>query len=258
MAVETGQFDHTLEQIDAAVTDVTNAKGQSSSLSDAITAAANAAAAAAAAGKQDALSSAQLAAANSGMTSEKLGAIQEELPINNLYFTIAKLKAYNDAGTWTGDSYERYGVNFEPQSDGSVYVHGTATADAWFKLQDYGENTTDYSGFNMSGCPEGGGSTTKYCLQFATAGHTREYDTGSGHIISTHDAGNVWIVIRNGNVVDFTYYPMLSNPAYNPAEYVQGAPTNRQLYEMLLSMSANRSLSIQNSERSGGNEEEQR
>ena len=44
MAVETGQFTHSLEQIDDAVTDVTNAKGQSASLSDAITAAAESAA----------------------------------------------------------------------------------------------------------------------------------------------------------------------------------------------------------------------
>ena len=44
MAVETGKFTHTLEQIDSAVTDVTNAKGQSASLSDAITAAAETAA----------------------------------------------------------------------------------------------------------------------------------------------------------------------------------------------------------------------
>lgn len=40
MAVETGKFTHTLEQIDDAVTEVTNAKGQSASLSDAMTAAA--------------------------------------------------------------------------------------------------------------------------------------------------------------------------------------------------------------------------
>ena len=40
MAIETGQFTHTLEQIDDSVTDVTNAKGQSASLAAAITAAA--------------------------------------------------------------------------------------------------------------------------------------------------------------------------------------------------------------------------
>ena len=190
--------------------------------------------------------------------SDKLAAIQTDLPANNLYYTMDVLKSYNTAGTWTGNAYERYGVTFEPQADGSVYVHGTSTADAWFKLQDYGDNTTDYSGFNLSGCPSGGGSTTNHCLQFATAGNVREYDTGSGHIIETHDAGNVWIVVRSGKTVDFTFYPMLTNPAYNQTAFIQGAPTNRQLYEMLLAMnSGNRSASLMTA-RLGGGEEEMR
>ena len=51
MAVETGQFTHTLEQIDSAVTDVTNATGQSASLAAAITSAAESAATTATADK---------------------------------------------------------------------------------------------------------------------------------------------------------------------------------------------------------------
>lgn len=297
MAETTGQFSHTLEQIDAAVSEVASTIGESESLNAAI--AAEAATVAATAiddldvayvggsgkyisaisedggkisatvtnlattitsggstavkgsavysaissaiseidtAKQDALTESQLAAVNSGITANKMAALREEIPVNNLFFTIDILKQYNSAGTWTGNSYERYGVTFEPQADGAVYVHGTSTADAWFKLQDYSENISDYSGFNMSGCPEGGGNTTKYCLQFATAGNVREYDTGSGHVIETHDPGNVWIVIRNGETVDFTFYPMLTNPAHGQTAFIQGAPTNRQLYEMILSI----------------------
>lgn len=186
--------------------------------------------------------------------SDKFAAIQADLPANNLFFTIGKLKGYNTAGTWTGDVYERYGVTFEPQADGSVYVHGTTTADAWFKLQDYGENTTDYHGYRLTGCPEGGGTTTNYCLQFATAGNVREYDIGSGLTIETHDPGNVWIVVRNGKTVDFAFYPMLARPEHGQMAYAQGAPTNRQLYEMLLANSGNRSAALLTAQPGGGEE----
>lgn len=326
-----GSFSHTLEQIDAGVTEVENTKGQAASLTAAVTAiaeaeAATAAAAAAASAINDVfgistkiedntdLNSLEIPGSyyrekstnssighipidgyafkltveylnstsrrrqvfiplistaefyiriqnNNGWqpwrkfidASDKFAAIQTDLPANNLYFTIDILKSYNTAGTWTGNAYERYGVTFEPQADGSVYVHGTSTSDAWFKLQDYGDNTTDYSGFNLSGCPSGGGSTTNYCLQFATAGNVREYDTGSGHIIETHDAGNVWILVRSGKTVDFTFYPMLAKTAYNQTTFIQGAPTNRQLYEMLLAIQngANRSISSLSTQRGG-------
>ena len=187
--------------------------------------------------------------------SDKFAAIQADLPANNLFFTTDKLKGYNTAGTWTGDAYERYGVTFEPGADGSVYVHGTTTADAWFKLQDYAENTTDYHGYRLTGCPEGGGTTTNYCLQFATAGNVREYDTGSGLTIETHDPGNVWIVVRNGKTVDFTFYPMLARSEHGQMAYAQGAPTNRQLYEMLLAMnSSNRSAALLTAQPGGGEE----
>ena len=214
------QFSRLTSDIDALLDELVAARGGASSLSAAIAAKADAA---------------------------TVDAMKSELPINRLWFMLDWLKTANTAGTWDGDAYTRYGITFEPQDDGSVYVHGTCDAgnDAWFKIAD--PDTTDvYTGMYMKGCPQGGGETT-YALQYAISGSANN-DYGSATVINKTVPGTVWIIVRKGTTIDATFYPMIYSPSFAGSGFVKGAPSNRQLLEMIYSSLAQQNRSINNSE----------
>lgn len=215
-----GELDRSIDEVNALLSELVSARGTYSTLGAAIAAKADAA---------------------------TVDAMKSELPINRLWFMLDWLKTANVAGVWDGDAYTRYGITFEPQADGSVYVHGTCDAgnDAWFKIAD--PDTTDvYTGMYMKGCPQGGGETT-YALQYAISGSANN-DFGSATVITKDVPGTVWIIVRKGTEIDATFFPMIYSPSFAGSGFVKGAPSNRQLLEMIYSSLAQQSRSINNSE----------
>lgn len=123
-------------------------------------------------------------------------------------------------------------VTFTINSDGSVSLSGTATADASLILMSIEDNT--YSGYKMSG----GYSNTIYMRQRIT-------DKSGTFIRSTQDYGNgavldsinqstekytIMIWVANGAVTDgITIYPMLRSANDTDKTYRPYAKTNKQL-----------------------------
>ena len=106
-------------------------------------------------------------------------------------------------------------VVFTVNSDGSIKVKGTASATIAFNITDNSnpirlKANTEYT---ISGCPAGG-STATYELRLVNSpeGYTNvATDNGSGTTYTPTADGNYGcrIVIRSGQSVDFTFYPMV-------------------------------------------------
>ena len=150
------------------------------------------------AGKQNSLDQTQLAAVNSGITSEKVGQISTN---QNDILTLAKhngiinLLNFNNANV----SNAR-GVTYDIKGDGSVIVNGTPTAGGPSYVVLYLGNdevhVDDYCDGNhvLYGCPSGGSEST-YCMYVAKGSYVN-YDTGSGTILWSTAQTSILVVIR--------------------------------------------------------------
>ena len=80
---------------------------------------------------------------------------------NYINTNLAHLIADNTAGTWADNVYTYRGVSVTVNSDGTLYLQGTATGNFAFYLEytNYGLVPGDYY---LSGCPSGGSSSTYY------------------------------------------------------------------------------------------------
>ena len=97
----------------------------------------------------------------------------------------------------------RNGLTVTANADGSYTINGTATADTWFNICSlYGKGFDDFGAFALSGCPNGGPTSTAYYLALYTG--TKWYsDTGDGTTgqIGTLTAGaRIEISIKAGYV----------------------------------------------------------
>lgn len=143
------------------------------------------------------------------------------------------------------------GVTFTVNSDGSVTVNGTASADTWFQLCD-GFKLKN-ARYTLTGCPSGGSSTT-YELQFrSTESDSSEWqmvnDYGNGKT-ATGDPTRTYIGfvgIHSGyTATNLTFYPMLRLASDNDDTYQPYAMTNRQLTVDKLSYADNSVLGAKN------------
>lgn len=131
------------------------------------------------------------------------------------------------------------GVTFTVNSDSSITCTGQATATAWIHVP----VTIPPGRYNVTGMPEDG-STTTFRIDFRptpTGTPTLVLDTENPKVWNIATAWTGYFNIRVGSGYDFgtgkTVYPMLSQPdqyAFSQT-YVQYAPTNRQLYELIKS-----------------------
>lgn len=131
----------------------------------------------------------------------------------------------------TATSSEVNGVTFAVNADGSITATGTATANADFTIS----NLTGYptSGqYILSGCPEGGGASTYRIQIYQVAA-----DYGEGVEFASQNRLNVYIRISAGQTVDnLTFYPIIRPAEISDSTYQPYAPTNRELYEMILAL----------------------
>lgn len=197
------------------------------------------------AGKQDALSSAQLAAVNSGITTELVAQISANASAinvlatngakNRMPFKIADIKSQNTGGTWSGNSYTFNGVTFDISTNGVVSVNGTATGGNAVLVVSPAERFTIETGeWVLSGAPSGG-STSTYNLSISGT----VSDTGNSAEFSGCTAQFVRIYVLNGATANnLVFKPMVCSKAEWTIshQYAPYAPTNRELYEMILEL----------------------
>lgn len=122
------------------------------------------------------------------------------------------------------------GITFTVNSDGSVTVSGTATAQAYFKLQR--SFSLKKGQYFLSGCPAGGSGGT-YSLYLSTSDYVfYKADIGNGISINAEDDKTVLITINiaNGTTVDnLVFKPQLelgsTATAYEPYQGQIYTPT---------------------------------
>lgn len=195
-------------------------------------------------GKQATLTTAQLAAVNSGIDSTKVTQIDTNK--NNISFLtangggknklnliISEIKSLNTSGTWAGDTYTRNGVDFTINSDYSITVNASsaATALATFELK---INTPTFTtATTLSGCPSGGNYDSTYALYTTDSnGNTTARDTGSGVDITNKSIAKIRILVRGGyKPTNLIFKPMICDTAiYNSEKtYQPHALSNAEL-----------------------------
>lgn len=140
------------------------------------------------------------------------------------------------------------GVTFTINPDRSISTSGTASANitsAWIQM-DYAVPDDTVI---LSGCPTGGGNN-KFKIDILDGGPTGSVvasDYGTGVAIKssmfTNGTGLIRIRIQNGQDVDgLVFKPMIRPAEITDDTFVPYAPTNRELYEMILALQSGRSV----------------
>lgn len=116
------------------------------------------------------------------------------------------------------------GVTFTVNTDGTVNVNGTATADAYLIINNFNFVANQYT---LSGCPSGG-STSTYALMLV--GRPAESDTGSGRTVTqTVNNQAVGIFVKSGvTVTNLLFKPMIESGTTATSYVPYLSPTNPQ------------------------------
>lgn len=221
--------------------------------------------------KQDALNTAQLAAVNSGIDSDKVEDIDENrAALVEIVDSGAKNVVYfSEVGTNSshGTTYVSNGVTFTLNPDFSITAERTATStvDSSCNLR-IGTGSLyvdDYctGGYVLSGCPEGGGEST-YSLRALRGNDYRVTDTGEGAVLPDKGA-NSSIYINMLVMATFegtiTFKPMICTKAAwgISQDYQPYRPPYQELYERVLTLEQANGItrSIQATPTSTANEE---
>lgn len=154
--------------------------------------------------------------------SEPKSIVQLEYPDNTPKTLNAKLGSKNLISyPYTDTTKTLNGITFTVNSDGSVTVSGTATAQAYFKLQQ--SFSLKKGQYFLSGCPAGGSGGT-YSLYLSTSDYKfYKADIGNGIYINAEDDKTVSIVInivKDTTVENLVFKPQLelgsTATAYTP------------------------------------------
>ncbi len=141
------------------------------------------------------------------------------------------------------------GVTFTVNEDGTVSLSGTAITAAG--VLELGSVTPPAGSYIVSGCPAGGNwstGTNKYRIRVAKNGSWAGDDIGKGRTITVNGSDTISLQINSGIGVDTTglvFKPMIRRAEITDDTYVPYAPTNRELYEMILALQSG--VSVQSS-----------
>lgn len=197
--------------------------------------------------KQNTLTTAQLAAVNSGITSEGVAQIEtnetniskDEAALAELVDSGAKNKLVNTATTSSGN-----GVTFTVNSDGTISTSGTATTNINYYY--IARGVPKLSGkMILSGCPQGG-ANNKYKIDILdSSGNAIYNDYGDNPIIDwelcSTDTFSARIRIQSGTNVDgLNFQPMIcTEAAWKISQaYQPHRPSYQELYEMVKALQA--------------------
>ena len=159
------------------------------------------------------------------------GGAKNRLPFKDL----ANIKSMNTGGTWDGNAYTWNGVTFTINSDFSVSADGTATGgNAVLVLSQTSGFSIEEGSWILSGCPEGGSSST---YNIAIAGMVS--DTGSTAEFTAATKKLVRIYVISGTTADgLIFKPMICSKAeWDISQaYQPYRPSYQELYERILAL----------------------
>ena len=113
-------------------------------------------------------------------------------PVKKVVYGSRNLFAPSSAGTQTIT-----GVTFTNNSNGTITVNGTATANSTFNLGTY--SIPKDKTLTLSGCPSGGGSTKYYLYAYDTTNSKTYTDVGNGKSFEhSSDSVNLYIRVQSG------------------------------------------------------------
>ena len=191
--------------------------------------------------KQDALTTAQLAAANSGIDSTKV----EQIETNkiNISKDEAALVELVDGGAKNklklSNPSVPTGLTCTANSDGSYTVSGTLSS---ANSITFSINAVD-GDLILSGCPAGGGTSTYLCrITKSGVAVSESTDTGSGSNVFTMDGIDYAYAIRfsAGTYANIVFKPMIcTKAAWDISQtYQPYRPSYQELYEMIKALQA--------------------
>lgn len=119
----------------------------------------------------------------------------------------------------TGTTTTKNGITFTVNNDGSVTVNGTATGLVSFNIND--KFSLPNGEYILSGCPEGGDSSTYYLFMLASDGLAPS-DKGDGKtfVVNNNHISYVAIFIQSGVTLNnLTFYPMIRKASVTDDTY---------------------------------------
>ena len=148
----------------------------------------------------------------------------------------------------TLESGSKNGITYTVSSDGTITLdipssHGTGTTEITVRANAAPPSTMLGKSLVLSGCPSGGSSTTfRMILQNTSSGYsTLATDEGSGATFAV--SSNITqmrlmlMVYKDCPAMTVTIKPMIRDANIKDNTYEPYAPTNRELYEMILASS---------------------
>ena len=151
---------------------------------------------------------------------------------------VKNLLAYNGYGTGAEN-----GVTYTINTDGTITVNGMpqGSSPSYIELKLNG-NAANIARFCdghhiLSGCPVGGSDTT-YRMYAARSAYSR-FDYGDGVLLTDTTLTDVRLVvyIANGYTANnLVFKPMIRRAEITDDTFQSYAPTNRELYEMILAL----------------------
>lgn len=128
--------------------------------------------------------------------------------IDDVTRTLGYTKSYNSLDN-TASTITKNGLTFTVNSDKSVTVVGTPTADTYIIINTYTEEQGQHI---LSGCPSGGSASgyRLYCYNVST-NITINTDLGEGAEFTLDEnlEIGVSILVKSGTVMNHTFYPMI-------------------------------------------------
>lgn len=147
---------------------------------------------------------------------------------------------------WSASTSTISGVTFTVNADKTVSTNGTATTRSQKALVFNVPSTLKAGRYVLSGCPNGGEQSGKilYCLyiwDYKTNARVCPDETGNGIEFDwSPDASHTYTItvdVRNGtDASGLIFKPMIRQSLITDSTFEPYAPTNRQLYEMILQL----------------------
>ncbi len=157
----------------------------------------------------------------------------------NTYLAAVKPLNYAAAGSWSDNVYTHNGVTFTVNDDGSLAINGTSTGSGSDFV--FSRNAgTSFGGLVLTGSlasDSEDAALSIVCKQQndAEIGRSRN---GQPYTIPTDISVDKIIIHLNAGEKETnrTMYPMIRDASIEDSTYVPYAPTNRELYEMILAL----------------------
>ena len=194
---------------------------------------------------------AQLTAMNSGIDSTKVVQIETNktnislLEVlngkkNKIKYTLDGLKALNSTGTWSNNVYTDDNLSITVNDDLSLSINGSLTNALTFKITD----SFDYYGAQsvFVGLAEQTVSTAYLVIGYSengTTGNNKNDTQTNARVSLRYNYGKILLWLASDITHNMDVKPMIVDKVVSDAnmmQYMPYAPSNRELYKMILEL----------------------